>query len=305
MASLTIRQQTNFTGFPKAAELIEIEGAHALEASDRALMNTLLQHAHDSGRLTEADAEWEITFAHLRQAQSRHGSNDRIKESIRRIRRVEVKIAYVSASGEARVLESNLLTFTDTSEEDSPTATVQFGIPKRLRQILARSNRWGRIRCEIAYAMTSKYAIALYEMTCLRANLDRSVETIEMGKFRELLGVPPGAYDRTDNFMRFVISPAELEVNGLSDMGVRIEMVRKHPRAAAHAVMICWWRKSGEEFQAASQERGRSKVGRMARLRGQVEEVAASADRQTLNAEVEALMAEMRAKEKEKERAVA
>jgi len=269
------------------------------------LMNTLLQHAHDSGRLTEADAEWEITFAHLRQAQSRHGSNDRIKDSIRRIRRVEVKIAYVSANGEARVLESNLLTFTDTSEEDSPSATVQFGIPKRLRQILARSNRWGRIRCEIAYAMTSKYAIALYEMICLRANLDRTVETIEMVKFRELLGVPPGAYDRIDNFMRFVISPAELEVNGLSDMGVRIEMVRKHPRAAAHAVMICWWRKSGEEFKAASQERGRSKVGRMARLRGQVKEVAAGADRQALNAEVEALMAEMQAKEKDKELAVA
>lgn len=297
MASLTIRQQTNFTGFPKAAELIEIEGAHALEASDRALMNTLLQHAHDSGRLTEADAEWEISFAHLRQSQSRHGSNDRIKESIRRIRRVEVKIAYTSASGEARVLESNLLNFTDTSQENSPIASVQFGIPKRLRMILARSNRWGRIRCEIAYAMTSKYAIALYEMICLRANLDRSVETIDMAKFRELLGVPPGAYDRTDNFMRFVIKPAELEVNGLSDMGVRIEMVRKHPRAAAHAVMICWWRKSGEQFLAATQERGRTKVGRMARLRGQTENVAASDDRQALTAELEELLTEMRAKE--------
>jgi hypothetical protein len=150
MASLTIKQQTNHNGFPKAAELIEIEGAYALEASDRALMNTLLQHAHDSGRLTEPDAEWEISFAHLRQSQSRHGSNDRIKESIRRIRRVEVRISYISASGEARVLESNLLNFTDTSEEDLPTATVQFGIPKRLRMILAHSNRWGRIRCEIA-----------------------------------------------------------------------------------------------------------------------------------------------------------
>jgi hypothetical protein len=58
--SLTIRQQSNHNGFPKAAELIEIEGAHGLEACDRALMNTLLQHAHDSGRLTEPDAEWEL-----------------------------------------------------------------------------------------------------------------------------------------------------------------------------------------------------------------------------------------------------
>ncbi len=301
MVSLTIKQQTNFSGFPKAAELIEIEGAHALEASDRALMNTLLQHAHDSGRLTEADAEWEISFSHLRQSQSRHGSNDRIKESIRRIRRVEVKIAYTSASGEARVLESNLLNFTDTSEEDSLNATVQFGIPKRLRMILARSNRWGRIRCEIAYAMTSKYAIALYEMICLRANLDRCVETIDMAKFRELLGVPPGSYDRTDNFMRFVITPAELEVNGLSDMGVRIEMVRKHSRAAADAVMICWWRKSGEEFVAATQERSRTKVGRMARLRGQTEAVMGSTARKALiDADLKGLLAEMRAAETEK-----
>lgn len=301
MVSLTIKQQTNFSGFPKAAELIEIEGAHALEASDRALMNTLLQHAHDSGRLTEADAEWEISFSYLRQSQSRHGSNDRIKESIRRIRRVEVKIAYTSANGEARVMESNLLNFTDTSEEDSLNATVQFGIPKRLRMILARSNRWGRIRCEIAYAMTSKYAIALYEMICLRANLDRCVETIEMAKFRELLGVPPGAYDRTDNFMRFVIAPAELEVNGLSDMGVRIEMVRKHPRAAAHAVMICWWRKSGKEFVAATQERNRTKVGRMARLRGQTEAVMGSPARKaSIDAELEGMLAEMRTAEIEK-----
>jgi hypothetical protein len=274
MASLTIKQQSNHTGFPKAAELIEIEGAHALEASDRALMNTLLQYAHDSGRMTEPDAEWEISFAYLRQCQGRHESNDRIKDSIRRIRKVEVKIAYTAATGEARELESHLLNFTDTSVDDTANATVQFGIPSRLRMILARSNRWGRIRCEVGYAMTSKYAIALYEMVCLRANLENCVETIEMTKFRELLGVPPGAYDRTDNFMRFVIQPATLEVNGLSDTGVRIDMVRKHPRAPALAVTLCWWKKSAEEFQAVQRERNRSKVGRMARLKDAVETVA-------------------------------
>jgi hypothetical protein len=48
-------------------------------------------------------------------------------------------------------------------------------------------------------------------------------------------------------------------------------MVRKHPRAMAHAVTICWWRKSPEEFEAAQKERNRSKVGRMARLKGAVE----------------------------------
>jgi hypothetical protein len=272
--SLTSKQQTNFEGFPKAAELIEITGAHALEASDCALMNTFFQHAHDSGRLTEPDAEWEISFAHLRQAQSRHDSNDRLRESVRRIRRVEVRVSYVSRTGEPRTFETNLLEFTDTSDDDSSSATIQFGIPKRLRMVLARSNRWGRIRCEVAYAMTSKYAIALYEMVALRVNMDRCVETISMEDLREKLGVPPGAYSRADNFMRFVITPALLEVNGLSDLGVQIEMVRKHARAPAHAVAISWWRKQGNEFRAAVQERNRPKFGRMARLKGKVESLA-------------------------------
>jgi plasmid replication initiation protein len=179
---------------------------------------------------------------------------------LRRIRRIEVRITYATETGERRELESGLLTFTDTSLDDTANATVQFGIPARLRMILACSNRWGRIRCEIGYAMTSKYAIALYEMICLRSNLDHCLETIDMQRFRDLLGVPPGTYDRADNFMRNVVMPATREVNGLSDTGVRIDLVRKHPRATAHAVTLCWWRKSPEASQAATRERNRSKV---------------------------------------------
>jgi Initiator Replication protein len=302
MASLTTKQQSNFDGFPKAAELIEIEGAHALEASDRAMFNQLLQTAHDSGRLTEADAEWEISLASLRRASTKHESNDRIRDSLRRLRRTEVRVTYVSGrTGLSRTMETHLLEFTDTDDVDSPAATVQFGIPKRLRVVLARSNRWGRIRCEVSYAMTSKYAIALYEMVCLRANLDRCTETIEIGRFRELLGVPPGAYDRADNFMRNVVTPALLEVNGLSDISAQIEMVRQHPRAPAHAVALAWWRKTGEEFRNAMQERNRSKVGRMARLKGKVENVKALEPVRAAEAHaaLAAELAEMQVKERE------
>ena len=50
-------------------------------------------------------------------------------------------------------------------------------------------------------------------------------------------------------------------------------MVRKHARAPAHSVTITWWRKQGDEFRAALQERNRPKCGRMARLKGQIEQV--------------------------------
>jgi hypothetical protein len=273
--SLTIAQITNSTGFPKAAELIEITGTHLLEASDRAIFNHLLQTAHDSGRLGEADVEWEISLATLRRAGSRHESNDRIRESLRRLRRAEVKVTYISMrTGKRRTMETHLLEFTDTDDDESDSAaTLQFGIPKRLRTILARSNRWGRIRCEVAYAMTSKYAIGLYEKLCLWANLDRSVRSMDIAEFREMLGVPPDAYARGTDFERKVIEPAMLEVNGLSDLGVEIQVQRRHARAPIHSVTICWWKKEGDAFRAAMDERNRSKAGRMARLRDRTERV--------------------------------
>lgn len=268
MSALTILQQSNHDGFPKAAELIEIEGAHALEASDRALFNQLLQMAHDSGRLMEPDAEWEVSLASLRRAVSKHESNDRVREGLDRLMDTKVYVSHISnRTGKSKTFKTHLLEFTDTDDRDSQGATVEFGIPKRLRLILARSSRWGRVRCEVGCAMSSKYAVTLYEMVCLRANLSRSVETIDLERFRRLVGVPPDAYERGDNFMRFVIRPALLEVNGLSDIGVDIHLVRSHSRAPITAVELCWWKKTGDEFRIAIEERNRSKVGRMARLK--------------------------------------
>lgn len=276
--SLTVKQFSNLDGFPKAAELIEITGAHTLEASDRAIFNQLYQIAHESNRLVDPDADWETTYASLRRASSKHESNDRLKESLRRLRRTEVKVTYIDENtGKRRVMETHLLDFTDTEVGGQGTdGTVEFGIPKRLRVVLARSNRWGRIRCEVSYAMTSKYAIALYELVCLRANRDHCIEVLSYEEFRSLLNVPPGAYERGMDFQRKVVGPALLEVNGLSDMGVDIELRRRHARAPIHEVVISWWKKSGDEYRAALAERNRPKVGRMARLRGQVEKAEVS-----------------------------
>lgn len=276
--SRTIEQKTNHLGFPKPGELIEMTGTHALEASDRAILNLLYQHAHDSGKLLEASAEWEIPLATVRQAFSRHESSDRLRDSLTRLMSVKVNVAYVadSADGmegpEQRVVITGLFDFFDVSAKElAKRATLRYGLPRKLAPILESSGRWGRIKAEIVCSMTSKYAIALYELIQLRANMDRSVETFAIDRFRELLGVPPGTYARGDNFQRKVIDPAVLEVNGLSDMSLQIEPERAHSRAPIHAVTLSWWRKSGDEFRAAMQERNRSKVGRMARLRGQVE----------------------------------
>ena len=183
--SLTLEQRTNPNGVPKAAELIEIAGAHALEASDRAILNLLYQHAHDSGRLGDPTASWEMPITALRP--SKH-----------------------NGTGRDRILMTHLFESFDMPADEGLGDPVRFRVPSALVPVLANSSRWGRIKAEIVCAMSSKCAIALYELVQLRANMDRCVEPFPLGRFRDLLGVPPGAYERDNDFIKRVIDPAVL-----------------------------------------------------------------------------------------------
>lgn len=270
--SRTIEQKTSVLGFPKPGEFIEMTGTHVLEASDRAVFNILYQHAHDSGRLLDPTAEWEIPLATIRESFSKHENNARLRETLHRLRSVTVSVGYTDENGEPGIIITGLFDFfAIPAKELTKRPMLRYGLPRKLAPMLENSGKWGRIRAEIVCSMTSKYAIALYELVQLRANLDRCVEVFRVDRLRELLGVPPGNYERVDNLMRKVIDPAVLQVNGLSDMSVAIEQRRQHSRAPVHEFALTWWKKQGEEFRSAMQERNRSKVGRMARLRGEVE----------------------------------
>lgn len=269
--SLTIKQKTNISGFPKAAELIEITGASQLEAPDRAILNKLLEYAHDAGNIADPNAEWQLPLASLRQGH-KHESNDRVRQSLRNLMKIEVAVHYKTDSGELRELRTHLIEYVDISSGNEIGANVRFGIPKKLGVILEVSQRWGRIKSEVTFAMSSRYAIALYELLCLRANLDRCLEVFSTDRFRELLGVPPDTYKKGDDFRRFVIAPALLEVNGLSDLSVQIDLRRRHSRAPIHEVVMAWSKKQGDEYRASMRELNNSKLGRKARLRGNVVE---------------------------------
>ena len=52
-------------------------GLEDWEAPQRAISNLLYQHAHDTGRVAEAGAVFEIPMATLRTALSKHQSGDR------------------------------------------------------------------------------------------------------------------------------------------------------------------------------------------------------------------------------------
>jgi hypothetical protein len=276
--SRTLAQRTNHDGFPKAGELIEMTGLEDLDAPHRAISNLLYQHAHDSGRIAEIGAVFEIPMATLRGALSKHESGDRLRASLTALMRVVVRVAYLDENGgntEQRVMISGLFRFLDMSAKDlTARATLRYGVAHELRAVLERSQRWGRIKAEVFCAMRSRYAMALYEALELRRNMDRCVETFTIDRFREMMSVKPDVYRIGFDFQRFVVDPAVLEVNGLSDIGVQIDLLRKHARAPIHAVTVGWWSKSPEEMAAVARERNRSKVGRMARLKGAVETTA-------------------------------
>ena len=190
---------------------------------------------------------------------------------------MQVKVAYREAkTGRDRVLLTHLFESFDIPADEGSGGPVRYRVPVSLVPVLAESSRWGRIKAEIVCAMTSKYAIALYELVQLRGNMDRCTERFAVARFRDLLGVPPGAYERGNDLIKRVIDPASIEVNGLSELGVKIEVERAYSRAPITGIQLGWWRKDGEEYRQTHKERQRSKLGRMARLREQVETVITS-----------------------------
>jgi hypothetical protein len=264
---LTVQQRTNAAGMPKAAELIEITGAHTFQASDRAILNLLYQHAHDSGRLGDPSATWTLPITALRP--SKHNGTDRIRDSLSRLLSVQVKVGYREVgTGRERVFLTHLFESFDIPADEVFGGPVRYRVPLALVPVLAQSSRWGRIKAEVVCSMSSKYAIAVYELIQLRANMDRCVESFRIDRFRALLGVPPGAYQRGNDFLRRVIDPALFEVNGLSEFGVRSEIERAYSRARITGVVLEWWRKGKAEYDVTFHERKRSKLGRAARLRG-------------------------------------
>lgn len=272
LMSKTLNQLSdNVSGWPKARELIEFTGHHALEAQDRALMNCLYKVAHDSGRMTVKDAEWTVPLADLRT--NRHESNDQIRASLKRLMSVAVTVSYVDDDGDRGEVTTSLFAYIDVSKLGRSRASITYKMPEKLLPVLANSGRWGRIKAEIVHAMSSKYSIAMYELIQARINLDNFVESFPLDTFRALIGVPPGKLERGSNFVLKVLKPAALEINALADVGVTLDVRRKGNRANGPIthVTMAWYRKKGDEYRAAMKELDRPKVGRKARIRGTVE----------------------------------
>jgi hypothetical protein len=301
---LSIDQKSTATDFAKARELIEIRGTGELSLHDRRVVNVL--YANAGNRLCD-DVEHVISMAELRGS---HKGGERVTESIARLQKTLVHVPTVDRKGRPATKRVAILSDTTTTNDESdPDGLVVYSFSPGMRAIIKDSTLWGRIRTAVVFAFTSKYSLALYELVTARINLKHIwQEEFSVEDLRGLLGVPEGKLERIPNLLQKVINPAEVEVNGLADFGVKIDVIRHGgpKRGLVTGFRMSWWRKDTPALQEAYKELHRSKVGRIPRLTGKVVEVRESVGdvlkelQAAADAEVAARLEQMRAKERER-----
>jgi Initiator Replication protein len=259
----TIEARSTPDSLIKPGELVDLVEVTPLTLTDRRIYNLLLENAWDS---IDKPVIHTIGKARLRGS---HNSNDRIGESIERLMAAIVKVK-VTQNGETAIERVQLLG--GNVEFEMPDGMLHYEIPPRLRRIIKDSTIFARLQKEVMFALSSKYALTLYEMVQKRGNLVyRSSEDFPIGEMRGVLGVPKGKLTTWSNLYNRAIRRAVEEVNQLSDYLVEVEPL-KTGRKVSH-VRLKWWKKDSGSIHDVARELCGAKLGRRARRKGCVEEV--------------------------------
>ncbi|MEO1556332.1 MAG: replication initiation protein [Pseudomonadota bacterium] len=259
----TVEARPNAQSLVKPGELVDLVEVTPLTLNDRRIYNQLLENAWDA---IEKPVTHVVAKADLRGS---HNSNDRVGESIERLMSAIVKVR-VTHEGEDAIERVQLLGGNiETTRRDG---VLEYEIPARLRKIIKDSTVFARLQREVMFALSSKYALTLYEMIQKRGNLRyRASEKFSLDDLRGVLGVPKGKLTSWSNLKLRAIDPAVAEVNALADYMVEISPI-KAGRRVTH-VELRWWRKDGAGTNKAERELTFSKVGRRARMQGSAEEL--------------------------------
>ncbi|MEP1521714.1 MAG: replication initiation protein [Ascidiaceihabitans sp.] len=259
----TVDARPNAETLVKPGELVDLVEVTPLTLADRRIYNQLLENAWDA---IDRPVTHMISKSDLRGS---HNSNDRVGESIERLMASIVKVRVVR-DGEPAIERVQLLGGNiETTRRDG---LFEYEIPSRLRNIIKDSTVFARLQREVMFALSSKYALTLYEMIQKRGKLRwRSSEKFSLEDLRGVLGVPKGKLASWSNLKLRAIDPALEEVNALSDYVVAVEPV-KTGRRVTH-VELRWWTKDAKSTAEAERELSFSKVGRKARTKGKVEDI--------------------------------
>ncbi len=257
----TVEARPNAQTLVKPGELVDLVEVTPLTLADRRIYNQLLENAWDA---IEKPVTHVIAKSDLRGS---HNSNDRVGASIERLMASIVKIQ-IMRDGEPAIERVQLLGGNvETARRDG---LLEYEIPQRLRRIIKDSTVFARLQREVMFALSSKYALTLYEMVQKRGNLRwRSSEKFSLEDMRGVLGVPKGKLTSWSNLKLRAIDPAVEEVSVLSDFVVEVEPI-KTGRRVTH-IELRWWRKDAGGEAEVERELQFSKVGRKERVGAKAE----------------------------------
>jgi hypothetical protein len=257
----TITARPNADSLVKPGELVDLVEVTPLTLADRRIYNQLLENAWED---IDKPVTHVIAKADLR---GTHNSNDRVGESIERLMGSIVKVK-IKRDGEDAIERVQLLGGNiETTRRDG---LLEYEIPTRLRRIIKDSTVFARLQREVMFALSSKYALTLYEMIQKRGNLRwKSSEKFSLDDLRGILGVPKGKLTSWSNLKLRAIDPAVVEVCALSDYVVEVLPI-KTGRRVTH-IELKWWRKDATSEAEAERELSFSKVGRKERSQERAE----------------------------------
>jgi hypothetical protein len=272
----TVEQRNNGDGFVKAGELVEVRAAHLLTLQDGRIYNEMVAYAWDKIDWDDTDRAATFSIPIFRLRGYSHKGSERVRDSINRLMETVVEVPWRDSKGRKAILRTTLISGTvSTVDEEAPLAEISYSFSPQILKVIKNSKHWARIRSYVTYNLSSKYALRLYEVIALRINLNASRQDFTVEEFRNLLGVEPGKLDRYQDFRRYALDPAVLEVNGLTDYMVEVEPLREGgpQRGRLKGYRLSWRGKDHQEQLASGRELLQPRLGRKARLSGRVEEV--------------------------------
>lgn len=156
---------------------------------------------------------------------------------------------------------------------DSGDLVVRWWFGQTFRRVAEQSNYWAIIDRQTAFALSSKFAILLFQHISSLVNLHHvSSKTFTVPELRAVLGVEAGKLSRFADLRRFALEPAISEITQLSRFTLTPKF-EKVGRSVAR-VTITWEEKP--DLKDTRHELDQPKVGRKARRDGNVEAVADS-----------------------------
>lgn len=156
----------------------------------------------------------------------------------------------------------------DYRDEISDDLLVKWWFGRTFRQMAAESNHWAILDRQTIFALSSKYAILLFQHIASLVNLDHvTSKEFSVSELRAILGVENSKLNRFADMNRRALQPAIAEINQLSRLTLTATP-RKVGRTIA-AVSISWEAKP--DPRDVKRELNRPKVGRSARRAGKAE----------------------------------